>query len=272
MTDRNSTIQKSPKQAKNKKLTQDDFIQRSSAMHDNKYAYEKTKYINVARKVVITCPEHGDFEQIADVHIRGGGCAKCGSERRADSTRKTAKDFICRAREVHGSKYNYDKVIYVSNRTDVVITCLEHGDFTQRPTNHLQGKGCLGCADTSGGWSRGDFIGKCKKNNNGLGKLYVIKCQNDDEVFYKIGITSTTMKERFRGVHAMPYEYTIEYLIQDSAYFIYDIELQLQALSKGKNHRPKIGFKGQTECFTTINPIEKLLRQLSSTDQLQLIA
>lgn len=273
MTNAYSIGASAPNQAlKNQKLTKEGFIQRARLKHGSKYSYEKTVYISTSEKVVITCPIHGDFEQLADNHIRRAGCPKCGRERRSDATRGSLKRFIKRARSVHGDKYSYEKVVYVSGRTDVIITCPKHGDFTQRPDNHYQGKGCLHCAEKSGGWTRSGFIKKCKKNNGGLGKLYVIKCQNDKEVFYKIGITSTAMRERFRGTHAMPYKYSMVYLIQDNAQFIFDIELQLQALNKDNRYKPNISFKGQTECFTTIKPIEQLLKRLTSTEQLQLIA
>lgn len=42
------------------------------------FDYSKTVYTYARDKVVITCPEHGDFEQVADSHLRGfNGCAGC---------------------------------------------------------------------------------------------------------------------------------------------------------------------------------------------------
>lgn len=273
MTNAYSIGASAPNQAlKNQKLTKEGFIQRARLKHGSKYSYEKTVYISTSEKVVITCPIHGDFEQLADNHIRRAGCPKCGRERRSDATRGSAERFIKRAIAIHGGKYQYSKVEYVSNRTDVIITCPTHGDFAQRPTNHIQGKGCIHCAEKSGGWTRSGFIKKCKKNNGGLGKLYVIKCQKDKEVFYKIGITSTAMRERFRGTHAMPYEYKTTYLITGNPNYIYDLENKLQALMIEHNYSPLKPFSGQTECFTTIKPIEQLLKRLTSTEQLQLIA
>ena len=273
MTERNFTGTALPNQApKNRKLTREEFIQRARAKHGNKYSYEKTVYRGTSKKIIVTCPVHGDFEQIADNHIRRAGCSKCGRVRRSDATRGTKERFISRARAVHGNKYQYDKVTYVSNRTDIVITCPEHGDFTQRPTNHLQGKGCVHCAEKSGGWSRSGFIQKCKKNNNGLGSLYVIQCYNEHESFYKIGITSNSLKERFKGRHRMPYKYKVLYLIEDNARYVFDLEVKLLALNKGSSHQPIKSFKGQTECFTTIKPVEPLLKKLATTEQLQLIA
>lgn len=39
------------------------------------------------------------------------------------------------------------------------------------------------------GFSRSEFVEVCKRNNNGNGILYLIKCFLGDEFFYKIGIT-----------------------------------------------------------------------------------
>ena len=57
----------------------------------------------------------------------------------------TTEEFIKRAREVHGDKYDYSKVEYVTNRTKVCIVCPEHGEFSQRPKEHLKGSGCPQC-------------------------------------------------------------------------------------------------------------------------------
>lgn len=60
---------------------------------------------------------------------------------------KTTEQFIEDARKVHGNKYNYDKVKYKNNKTKIIITCLEHGDFLQTPNKHLIGRGCPKCCN-----------------------------------------------------------------------------------------------------------------------------
>ena len=54
-------------------------------------------------------------------------------------------DFITKARQVHGDKYDYSKVEYINNSTKVCIICPEHGEFWQRPNHHLSGHGCPKC-------------------------------------------------------------------------------------------------------------------------------
>lgn len=58
----------------------------------------------------------------------------------------TTEEFIQRAQEVHGDRYDYSKVKYVNYKTKVLIICPIHGDFLQAPVNHLRGKECPKCA------------------------------------------------------------------------------------------------------------------------------
>lgn len=55
------------------------------------------------------------------------------------------EEFIIKARMVHGDIYNYDKVKYVNKETPIIITCKTHGDFLQKPHNHINGCGCPFC-------------------------------------------------------------------------------------------------------------------------------
>lgn len=61
-----------------KKYSTGSFIKKSSAIHNNKYTYEKVKFKNIETNVVITCPIHGDFEQNPRHHMNGSGCKECG--------------------------------------------------------------------------------------------------------------------------------------------------------------------------------------------------
>ena len=63
-----------------RRLTQEEFIESCKKVHGDKYDYSKTIYKNKREKVIITCPIHGDFEQIANNHKRGEGCSICGNE------------------------------------------------------------------------------------------------------------------------------------------------------------------------------------------------
>ena len=51
--------------------------------------------------------------------------------------KKTTEEFIADAHKVHGDKYRYDKVVYVNDRTKVIVTCPVHGDFPITPDAHI---------------------------------------------------------------------------------------------------------------------------------------
>ena len=55
----------------------EEFINLSSTVHNNKYSYSKTEYSHAHKKLTITCPLHGDFEQSPNAHLQGKGCKKC---------------------------------------------------------------------------------------------------------------------------------------------------------------------------------------------------
>ena len=57
----------------------------------------------------------------------------------------TTEEFIHRAKQVHGDKYDYSQVHYVDYRTRVLIICPKHGEFWQVPSSHLRGHGCIMC-------------------------------------------------------------------------------------------------------------------------------
>ena len=65
--------------------------------------------------------------------------------------RYTTSQWIKLAQRQHGIIYDYSRVDYMGASVDITIGCEIHGDFSLRPSNHLQGRGCPLCA---GGVSR----------------------------------------------------------------------------------------------------------------------
>lgn len=123
-------------------LTKEEFVKKVNQIHNFKYDYTKSNYVNTETKVCIICPEHGEFWMTPNSHLsKKQGCPYC-----AGHMRKTNEQFIKDAREVHGDKYDYSKVNYINNRTDIIVTCPTHGDFNVKPDNHLAGNGCPKCA------------------------------------------------------------------------------------------------------------------------------
>ena len=112
-----------------KKLTKEQFIAKSKLVHGNQYDYSKVNYVRNNVKVCITCPIHGDFWQFPDHHISGQGCPQCGIENRTNKQKLHYEDFIKRAREKHGDKYDYSFVNYKTIKSKVAIICPTHVYF-----------------------------------------------------------------------------------------------------------------------------------------------
>lgn len=126
------------------------FIFKSKKIHGDKYDYKKSEYIDTNTTICITCPEHGDFWQLPNVHMRGCGCGKC-----SDNYVST-EIFKDRAGVKHFNKYDYSNSVYINRKTPIEIICHEldkngneHGVFYQTPHNHLIGHGCQKCSSES---------------------------------------------------------------------------------------------------------------------------
>jgi hypothetical protein len=117
-----------------------EFINKSILIHGDKYDYSNVEYTKRCNKVKIICKLHGEFEQNASEHLCGSGCKKCSKV-----YSPTTDEFIENAVGVHGEKYDYSNVNYKKAIEKIIIICKKHGEFQQRPNNHLSGSGCPKC-------------------------------------------------------------------------------------------------------------------------------
>lgn len=92
------------------------------------------------RYVTFICPKCG--KQDTKIYMKAKfvnlctHCAKGGF---------STEDFIQIGVEHFGDRYDYSKTVYVNKRTEVVIICPVHGEFTQRAQEHMEGHGCNQC-------------------------------------------------------------------------------------------------------------------------------
>jgi len=143
--------------------TLEEFLKRSKKHHGDKYDYSLVDWKNASEKVKIICPTHGIFEQLPTTHQRGFGCFKCASILRGDKQRKpkkikvikkvhkyNTKIFIEKVNIIHNDKYNYSKTNYDGYYKNVTIICPNHGEYTQKAGDHLNGNGCPKCNRSKG--------------------------------------------------------------------------------------------------------------------------
>jgi hypothetical protein len=249
-----------------KKLTTEEFIAKANKVHNNKYTYENTVYVNALHPVTVTCPIHGDFViNAARAHTNSKcGCPDCNKFKRL-----TIQSFIEKANKAHNGFYSYEKTVVDKAHDTVVITCPIHGDFEQKAYVHIQKHGCPECGKLTNAaksterpdiWSyRGwEESGKISKQFVGY-SLYIISCTGDGESFLKIGKTFTPVARRFGKL--LPYEWKLEYLVQGTASNISNLEKSLHALFKPYAYIPNKKFHGARECFNIT--LEEAINELN---------
>ena len=135
-----------------------DFITQAIAIHGNKYSYGEFIYEGALQKGVICCQIHGDFEQSPNAHLAGKGCPKCVASYHYSQT-----VYIEKANAIHLHRYQYSNINYINALQKIDITCLIHGNFTQRADAHLRGSGCPKCAKNNHKKTTKQFIIDAKK-------------------------------------------------------------------------------------------------------------
>lgn len=88
---------------------------------------------------------------------------------------KWEQNFINKAKEKYGDKFDYSKVKFIPHHRLITIICKEHGEFQQSPQNHLNHKYCCPKCVKSYGSKIIDISGQT------FGNLTVIKLAYSDK-------------------------------------------------------------------------------------------
>lgn len=127
-----------------KRSTTEKYIEKVVRKHGARYDYSKVIYVHSMEPIEVICRQHGSFAIVASSHLTGRGCQKCGR----DEAKGTTEEFITKAKELYGDRFDYSKTVYITLRTKIEIVCREHGSFKLYPYAHLTGNG--GCRTCSG--------------------------------------------------------------------------------------------------------------------------
>lgn len=129
--------------AKNNARTTQEFIEDAIRIHGDRYDYSLVEYEGCRKDVKIICKEHGVFEQSPMSHLKGSDCPECAKTKGKQCI--SNEEFIRRAKEAHGDKYDYSLCEYKRNNKPVKIICRKHGVFEIRAFDHLRNNG--GCKE-----------------------------------------------------------------------------------------------------------------------------
>lgn len=168
-----------------KKLTTEEFIEKSKLIWGDRFDYSLVEYINNNSKVKIICPINGVFEQQPKRHLEGRESKNKRLENKQNFIEKSNKKF--------NFKFDYSLVEYENNDDKVIIICPIHGKFEQKTTNHLNSK--CGCGD-------------CYKDICNTKKVLKEETTKEEKVKIKINRKELFFKRCFE-IHGDKYDYSL---------------------------------------------------------------
>ena len=115
----------------------------------------------------------------------------------ADAMQRQHENFmkLCEL-SYEGFGYDFSLTRFTKGIKSIVeVGCPKHGRFRTRAKKLLAGRGCIKCNQDS------------LMDHDAM--IYVVKCYNEDESFYKIGVTTKTMHERLGEYSVFPYKYEV---------------------------------------------------------------
>lgn len=145
--------------------------------------------------------------------------------------------------------------LFNSMKTKMAFICDEHGEYEQSFFDKKYGKSnCKECSKKSY-LNNGFYIEKIAERNkekweNIDAVLYIIELYNENEKFYKVGITKKyNIDKRFS---AIPYCVNVIQLFNLNLYDCVHVEKYIHDKLNDYNYEPKIKFDGYRECFSKI--------------------
>lgn len=143
--------------------TTEDFIEKASKVHKNKFNYSKVKYISTDTKIKIVCKKCKNiFKQRPSSHLRGVGCAQCAGK--IPISEDMFKDIL---KDVHNNKITLlSKYINKSSKVKVQHNC---GNIWSTTPNHLikRKQGCRSCSNLKRTMSNKIFKRRLKYEHDG---------------------------------------------------------------------------------------------------------
>ncbi len=155
-----------------------------------------------------------------------------------------------------GNLYDLSLVNYINSKTPIKIICKTHGIIEIIPKYLNRGRVCNLCSKnnlSNNPFKHTTWFEMASKSKYYESfKVYIVKCCNENEEFYKIGKTYLPIKMRLKQI---PYNYEIikiftkNKLDERDSKIISKLEAALKKKNKNFKYTPLIKFGGDTECY-----------------------
>jgi hypothetical protein len=271
-----------------RKRSTENVIQYLNEKFEGKYKIYDFKYEDKRTLLRFYCPieGHGDFSFQVNTIYKSNGCPVCSyensQEKRTEGLRRqieTSKEkrrlkWIDKVKSTHGDLYDYSLVEFVDVKTPVTIICRNHGEIEQVPDVHIQ-SGCRKCADEDlkGKYTK-KYFDDYPERKDRTATLYYIKFTYKHEIFYKVGITTTSIKARFGTIDKKVISIDVINYLNTFLYNAWELEVIIQNVHGDRfRYRPIIDGRsirkyriGQSECFSQPLP-NKILNKYFLSDK-----
>lgn len=145
------------KNLRTNRLTNTEFIERCKNVWGDEYDLSNVNYNGMHSYIYPACKIHGIFKISPINFLNHHGCSKCNC-----NVKLSSEDFINKSNQIHEGKYDYSKVVYKNRSEKVIIICPIHGEFEQRPIDHLNGRGCPICGGVKK-WNTDEWVEEAKR-------------------------------------------------------------------------------------------------------------
>jgi very-short-patch-repair endonuclease len=99
-----------------------------------------------SKKIELKCKNGHIYTQTRGNLLKGKKCIKCYLLNKTYTINEILEEF----EKVHGNYYNYDLSDYKNLHSKIKIECNKNHIFSQKVSNHLQGKACPKCRESLG--------------------------------------------------------------------------------------------------------------------------
>jgi hypothetical protein len=253
-----------------------EFFDKANELHNYKYDYTNSVYINSRTDITILCKEcNTTFNQKPNEHtrvrktpIRGkfsnanGGCPNCRLKVLSLAQTKNSSDYISKANELHKNIYDYSDTeidilntpCYGDKKISITIKCQKHGKVKVSKLQHIDKHNPQVCPSCSRYNQKLIDLLSQKGHTSDLEKLgteiptifYILKFKD----FYKYGLTTKSIQLRYKNLKE---DYKIIQEIKTDLTTAIELEELLHnycVINKLKIRPKLLEGNGSTECFT----------------------